>query len=374
MRQAQQNASAGAGVIDDVAELRPAGIIQRTAGRFSPNLADDVAALAKFKNAAGAARSTLPGWLGKGGVRGGLATAALGYGTSALADQLFEADTENNAAEFGRGFVKGAGWAPLAAPVIGAIPGVNAVGLPLLAAAAGVTGTIGGLADMFMGGGEEDSKDNKKTFENTVKGINKVLADRGASPEVIDLINNQFEGQRYAIDAFDGDEITTTDAEGNEVKVSKADAYKNLTSMMHDTVAQYIMDPQAFVEETGLNGNTKILQLQAAIGQTIEPYAAKEEQTGQNMGQVYIDKGMQIGGPEGEQLIMQGKQMQAASSSLANAYRMQAQLIPMSQKLDAYNSFMNQAAQVQQSQQIASMYGNGGGSDSAVDEALAAFG
>lgn len=116
---------------------------------------------ARLAGAAGTA--SLPGVLGAAGLKGGLARAAVPMATGYAANAIFGKGDEGFGTQAGRGFLAGAGWGVPAAGAVAAIPGVNLVGVPLIAAAAGITGMIGAALDLldagkwFGGGGKDDT-------------------------------------------------------------------------------------------------------------------------------------------------------------------------------------------------------------------------
>jgi len=336
---------AGANALSAANALRPAaGGAARAGGSGASGL---VSQLAGSRGTMAAARSTLPGMLGKGGIAGSLARGAPAFAADLAASALFGEGDEGFGEQAGRGFVRGAGWGAVAAPAVAAIPGVNLVGVPLIAAASGITGTIGAALDVldagkwFGGGGGDDTP---------AVDPDDVLANVLSTAALDDATNAQIMDS-YAIQMQMASTIEDKEARAQ----AEAAALTSAATMALQAL-------QTRDQATSAASNTLALQSQA--GEIFEPLA-QDIQMGAGL---YAEAmgGLRDRLPESYQGIADATVARELSSAdrLANAYRAQAAITPVVNQLTQYQQDYNNYAAQMFSQSLAQQAAGGVGAGS----------
>lgn len=285
-----------------------------------------------FRAAAAEAGSTLPGVLGQAGMRGSLARGAVPLATGYAADKIFGKGDESIAQQAGRGFVRGAGWGVPAAGVVGAIPGVNLVGVPLVAAAAGITGVLGAAADVFDLGTKLGFGGKKKTDPSTI--IQTAISAAGLDPQSAQQIQATYDQSIRIAEALYPDSRTDRDA-------AKQQAFENAKT----AIMQVAQATQAGASSAAPQMSAQDMLAQQAMAQSIfAPIANNMEQSGAN----YATAMQGIKGLPPEYAALANQQAasnSAYTSQLANAYRAQAALVPAISRLTDYQSQVNSLGQ-----------------------------
>ncbi len=288
-----------------------------------------------FRGAAASGRASLPGILAEGGLKGGAARFAPTLATGFAADKLFGKGDESVAQQAGRGFVRGAGWGAVAAPAVAAIPGVNLVGVPLIAVAAGITGTIGAALDVldaghwFGGGGSDKPAVDPDAVLTNI--LHTAQLDPDTSQQILD---------GYAITM----QLAATIEDKQQRAAAEATALQQAGQMALDALQQ---------RDQATSAASNTLALQAQAGQIFEPLAKDIEQSGL----LYADamRGIRGNLPESYRAIADATTARELSSSqkLANAYRAQAQITPAVNQLAQYQQDYNSFAAQQFAQAMA---------------------
>lgn len=340
---------AGANALSAANALRPAAASSGggASGLVSQlsNAARGTGGIGGVRGTMAAARSTLPGILGKGGIAGSLARGAPAFAADLAASSLFGEGDEGFGEQAGRGFLRGAGWGAVAAPAVAAIPGVNLVGVPLVAAAAGITGTIGAALDVldagkwFGGGGGDDTP---------AVDPDDVLANVLDTAALDDVTNAQIMDS-YAIQMQMASTIEDKEARAQ----AEAAALTSAATMALEAL-------QTRDQATSAASNTLALQSQA--GEIFEPLA-QDIQMGAGL---YAEAmgGLRDRLPESYQGIADATVARELSSAdrLANAYRAQAAITPVVNQLTQYQQDYNNYAAQMFSQSLAQQAAGGAGS------------
>jgi hypothetical protein len=261
------------------------------------------------------------------------------------ADALFGQGDESTMQQAGRGFVRGAGWGAVAAPAVAAIPGVNLVGVPLVAAAAGITGTIGAALDVldagswFGGGGDDEpAVDPDAVLANVLS--------TAALPE------------EMAAQIMDGYAINMQLAGTIEDKDQRAQA----EAMALQQAGQMALDALSTRDQAQAQaGDTLALQAQAS--DIFEPLAQDIETNSALYAQSMA--GIRENLPESYRAISDATVARELTSAdkMANAYRAQAAMTPVYNQMTRYqrdqDSFAAQMFAQQMAQQAAGVTGGG---------------
>lgn len=351
-----------------------------------PALAGPPSLAAQAAQAAGSAAGSAPGIVGRfannlsfmpgfkeasiGAKAGGLAK-LLGYplagrvvgnAITGLAGGA-EATEKNKYAEFARGGAKGAG---LGAGIGSAVP---VVGTALGGLIGGIAGGAADVLDLshFLKGKTETP--NKKAYD----GFNSVLRQiTSGDSEVQDLIKKQVDFT-YQTNLLGVDNPSTQEKEA---------AYAAAKDAGLGLLQQYMQSPVAFRVAAGFGQKDSHIQdslaLQATIAGYINPIADEIANTGKAQAQLYGDYATAHPGDKTAALNLAGQSFANSSSNLANAYRMQAHLMPamMNRQMDQSTYAQQNQQQLAQSlsAQGAQAYGYGDQSNvSATDPSMDAF-
>lgn len=342
---------AGANALSAANALRPAaGGAARAGGSGASGL---VSQLAGSRGTMAAARSSLPGALGAGGFKGTLARSAPIFASDLAASALFGEGDEGFGEQAGRGFVRGAGWGAVAAPAVAAIPGVNVVGVPLVALASGITGTIGAALDVldagkWFGGGGDDTP---------AVDPDEVLANVLSTASLDDATNAQI---------MDSYAIQMQMASTLEDKQARADAEAAALTSAASMALEALQ-----TRDQATSAASNILALQSQAQEIFEPLA-QDIQMGAGL---YAEAmgGLRDRLPESYRGIADATVARelTAADRLANAYRAQAAITPVVNQLTQYQQdYNNYAAQMfsqSLAQQAAGGIGAGGLGPSAQD-------
>lgn len=340
---------AGAQALNAANALRgPAQVGGRAAGASGAGGGAGAGATGGFGGRAAmqAARSTLPGALGRAGIAGSLARGAPAAVSSIAAGALFGNEDESLGTQAARGFTSGAGWGAIAAPAVAAIPGVNLVGVPLVAAAAGITGTIGAALDVLDAG----SWFGMGKGEDAIPAIDpdEILANVLDTAALPDEMSARIMDQ-YAIEMQMAQAIEDKDQRAQ----AEAAALQNAGLTALGALQQ---------RDQASSAASNTLALQAQAADIFEPLATDIEQSGQLYAQQMAGLRDQL--PESYRAISDATVARELSSSqkLANAYRAQAAITPAVNQLTQYQQdFNNYSAQLF-SQALAQQAAGGGAS------------
>lgn len=291
------------------------------------------------------ARASLPGALGATGMSGFAARAGLPIASGFAANTIFGKGDENPLTEAARGFTSGAGWGAAAAPFVASIPGVNLVGLPLLGAAAGVTGLVGAGLDLLDAGSWFGGGDKKPAAPEAEEVLAQAMQEANLSPDQMESILEQYEVGMIFANAAESDE---------EREALAKQVYTQATQQVLMLAGQQDLMAQA----GGGAGN--MLALQAQAQDIFDPLAQNIEQSGAMYANAM--RGIRDQLPAEFQAITDANVARELSSSqkLANAYRAQAAVTPALNQLTQYQRDYNAlAAQAMQQAQAAGLSGGG---------------
>lgn len=307
--------------------------------------AEGVPAGLGFRGAMAAGRGALPGVLATSRLARGAAGLGSGLVADFAADKLFGTEDESIAQQAGRGFTRGAGWGVVAAPALAAT-GIGIAGLPLVAVAAGITGTIGAAMDVldagkWFGGGSGEDKEEAVQPDEIISTIFEVAQlDPGTQAEIM---------QQYG--------VLMAMSETTDDKELKAQMQMQALQTVGDLTLQSIGQRDQIAASA-----SDTLALQAQARDIFEPLARDIESSSV----MYADamKGISGSLPEQYRGIAehQALQQQYTGSRLADAYRAQAAITPVVDRLTQYQQDFNNYSAQQFSQALAQQAAGGSAS------------
>lgn len=326
----------GAGAEASAAANGLRGTGSSLASRLLPNALRPAEGALTGKAASTAFKASLPGVLGTSRLARGGAGLATGLAADFAADKVFGTEDESVARQAGRGFVRGAGWG---LPVSGALAatGVGAVGVPLVAIASGITGTIGAALDVldagkwFGGGGGEDAE----PAVNPDEILGTIMETAQLDPAMAAQISDQY-SILMQLAAVEEDDTIRAQAE--------AQALQTAGSLVLDALGQ---------RDAISSDASNMLALQSQARDIFEPLAQDIEGSAAMYGQAF--QGIRDSLPESMRGIADYQTAQELSSGnrLANAYRAQAAITPMVDRLTQYQQDFNSYAAQQFAQAMA---------------------
>lgn len=355
------NALRGAGAVG--AAGAGEGLGARLLGGFGGGEAAGLAGKAGFQ--AGVGR-WLPGALGESGLATGLASVAAPTISGMAADKLFGKEDESVGRQLARGFTRGAGWA---VPVGGALAatGVGALAdVPLAAIAAG-TGTVGALLDVFdagkLFGGGGDKKpdwDAPKANRALLDMMGQAAVDPLTAQKIMDTYAVQLKMVDNAVDA-DGKELSDKDKTAQRIQ-----AYNNAQQLILQSVGSgYNTMGGIGGLGGGVSDPAQLLALQQAAGDIFNPIAQDIASTNDVYQQAMATNMGNL--PADYQAVARAQMAQATrdSKSLADAYKAQAAITPVVQRLTQYqqdrDSLANQLWSQMMSQNLGAYMQGGAG-------------
>ena len=298
----------------------------------------------------GSAASSIPGAIRGAGVRGVASKAFLpmtaAWGADALVDNLNPGGNNSNYEQA----LQGAAWGAGAGATIGSI--VPGIGTGIGAAVGGVAGgAIGVLGNMFGGGGDSEQEVDPIDIINNA--VNTAGLDEGARAEITTTYSTLMAlAQQYP--------------EGSpEREAAEQQAI--------DGAGQMVLQFLGQKEQAGMQASNT-LALQAQAGQIFEPLAADIEQSGQMYAQAMAGIRDQL--PESYRAISDATVARELTSSqkLANAYRAQAAITPIADRLTQYQQDQQSYAAQQFSQMYAQQAAGQQGGGQVSSDVLASLG
>lgn len=253
--------------------------------------------------------------------------------------------------EAGRGFVKGASWAPAVAPFVAGMGPLAPAGGALLAGTAAVTGVIGAAADVFDLGAKLGFGGGKKKVDPTVI-LTAAIQAANIDPQIAAQIQSTYDTSMQLAGMFDPS--TKEDDQRAAFEAAKSQIIASANS------AQSAAQQQSAAPD--------LLALQAMSQSIFAPITSGIEQSGADYANAM--KGIRGSLPAEFQGMADAQvaRHSAFSSQLANAYRAQAAMTPVMARMTQYQqdqqSFANQMWQQQQAQ---AMSGAGGAGEQAAD-------
>lgn len=307
-------------------------------GRFAPVVSNP--------EASGLMRYVAPGLTGRAALGRVGGYGLLGSAGSNIVDRFDIGGNQSNWEQGLQGAAQGAG---LGAGIGSVVP---VIGTGVGAAAGGVIGgAVGVLANIFGGDKKDKAADPRQIIGAA---ITQAQLDPQTTAKILDT---------YAVQM-----TFAKGLDGKDAQTQAENAALQQTSSMILTALQQRQQNTAMTQ--GMSGPS-MLALQAQAQQVFEPIASGIESTGA----AYTAAMDRIRGslPAEYRAINEADtaRQSAFSSNLADAYRAQAAMTPMIQRITQYQqdqqSFANQLFQQQQAQLLQQMYSGGGSSGSSQD-------